>query len=276
MDPLVIFLKEKFAKRKNINNLTCRKLSTEYYKETGIKISKSTINKVIRHKLGYKFLKTTIKNINILSQDNIITSLEFLKIIERCIKMNIKLIYLDESSILNTNNNYRLWRYPNEEIYMPLAKKEKTNLIMAITDEDVIHYAFNKENTNEKNFSEFINDLNKKIIDKKIGPYAIIMDNLSVHKTKSLIESYVKKKMNVIFNCPYLSIFNSIELAFRNLKQFLYSKLYENMDDVIVEASSYLESIKFKNSLKLNFKETLEKYISFSEKYKQLNLNNLY
>ena len=51
------------------------------------------------------------------------------------------------------------------------------------------------------------------------------MDNLSVHRTKKLMEFYKDKKLNIIFKCIYRSNFNAIELAFRIIKFTLYNKL---------------------------------------------------
>ena len=274
-DPLTNFIKKKFNEVTNINNITCRKLSTEFYQEIGIKISKSTVNNVIRKKLGYRYLKTTIKSKKIISEPNLLISLCFLKKIERCIRLNIRLLFLDESSILSTNNNYKIWRKPKEEIYFDLPKKEKVNLLMTVSDDDVIYYSFIKENTNEKIFIKYMEDLEKVIKLKNIGPYAIIMDNLSVHKTKALIKFYEEKKINVIFNSPYLSNFNAIEYAFRRLKKKIYSKIYNCIEDIISKSSTFIESSDFKSCLKFNFKETLQNYITFSEKYKYLNLNNI-
>lgn len=50
------------------------------------------------------------------------------------------------------------------------------------------------------------------------------MDNLSSHKSSKLMEFYDKHKINVLFNTPYLSNFNAIELSFRNLKKFFIQK----------------------------------------------------
>ena len=91
-----------------------------------------------------------LKNIIILSDYNIISNLAFIKIIERSIRVNIKLIYLEEISILSHNNNYSLWKDPNNDVYLNIPKKESFNLIMAVTDENIIHYCFYKVNTNEK------------------------------------------------------------------------------------------------------------------------------
>ena len=69
---------------------------------------------------------------------------------------------------------------------------------------------FLKKKLKKKIFTKYMEDLEKAIELKNIGPYAIIMDNLSVHKIKALIKFYKEKKINFIFNSPYLSSFNAI------------------------------------------------------------------
>ena len=97
-------------------------------------------------------MKTTIKNINITSERNLIISLTFLKIVERAIRQNMKLIFLDESSILSANNNYRIWRQKEEDVFFQIPKKERVNLVMAISEDEVLHYYFAKKNINKKFF----------------------------------------------------------------------------------------------------------------------------
>ena len=109
-DPLASFIIKKFENPENIYGITCRKLAKEYFDETGISISKTTINNTIRNKLGFRYIKTAFKNISILSKESIITSLSFIKIMERCIRLNFEVIYLDESSILSYNSKGMAWR----------------------------------------------------------------------------------------------------------------------------------------------------------------------
>ena len=274
-DPLESFIIKKFEDPENRNNITCRKLAEEYYEKTEIKVSKSTINNIVNKKLGYKYIKTAFKNIKILSEENIITSLSFLKIMERCIRLNFQIIYLDESSIVSCNTKGYAWRKRNQDVYIKLHKNERINLIMAITKDNVIHYSFNRENTNESNFINFIDQLYDKINQQGIHHYVIVMDNLSTHKTSKLLSIYAEKKMNIIFNTPYLSSFNCIEYAYKKKKKKIYTKIYEGINDVIENSSKFIESNEFKNSLKKNYRDTLENYVTFSEKYKNYNLKHI-
>ena len=78
---------------------------------------------------------------------------------------------------------------------------------------------------------------------------------------------YMENKINVLTNIPYLSPFNMIELSFKKLKQKLYRKAYININDAIADAEVLLKSQEFKNSLLIQYIETLNEYKNFIIKY---------
>ena len=55
------------------------------------------------------------------------------------------------------------------------------------------------KNTDKTTFLDFMKELIKILNDKKIRPYVIILDNLSCHKTKELLDYYYENKIIVIF-----------------------------------------------------------------------------
>ena len=61
-------------------------------------------------------------------------------------------------------------------------KKEKSNLLLAIGVDKVIHYFLTKENTNSEIFLEFMKGLSKKLKLDQTNKYILIMDNLPSHK----------------------------------------------------------------------------------------------
>ena len=286
---LDLFLKDKINSEDNIRQflekmlnggidritLSVRKLAEKYQKETGIKISKSTIHNYLTKKMGYKYLKTTIKTDKTLQSNNIMISLSFVKIISRCLKFNFNIIVCDESYIQSCNNNIKLWRKPPEEICHSLSKKEKINLILSVYEEGVLYYELNQPNTKEENFLIYMSNLLKTIKQKGLNKYVIILDNYSVHKTQKLLKFYLDQKINILFNSPYVSKFNSVELSFRNLKRNIYTKCFESKESIKKEVELILESKNFANGIKGNFKGTLQQYLIFSEKEKARNLKNL-
>lgn len=272
-DPITLFLKEEYKSNYNKVGFTTRKLAEKYLSKTGNKVSHTTINNILKNNLGLRYLKVVPKNLKILSEESIIYSMALIKIIARCIKNKISIIFCDESSILNVNNNYRAWVPPKSNFYSQKETKKRYNLIMAISENGIVYYELNIANTDEKIFINFIDKLVKKIHEKSIDNFAIFLDNLSVHKSSKLIQFYVENGINIIYNTPYASFFNSIELAFRGLKNILYKNIYESIDKVIKDVHKILNSENFQNTIKYNLKETIQQYLIFFENYKNMNFN---
>lgn len=274
-DEEVLYIKKLVESQKNLGYISCRRIASKYYNDTGKKISKTKVNNIMRNKLGLHFIKTTIKNQKINNNKNILISLCFIKILIKCLKLNFHLIFVDESIIQANNNNYKIWRKKNEEISYNLKGKQRKNLIAAIDFDSLLYYKINNENTDENQFLFFIKEL-KNIIDKKIiGDYVIIMDNLSAHKTDLLKKYYLEQKMNILFNSPYQSSFNLIELFFRLIKRKIYQNIFSSSEEASKEIERIIKDENLKNGLMKNYRETLEIYYYYSKKYEDLNLNNL-
>lgn len=75
------------------------------------------------------------------------------------------------------------------------------------------------------------------------------MDNLSSHKTQKLMNYYRDKKINVVFNSPYISIFNAVELIFRHIKRILYINLFNNIEEVEKKVDNILRESKLNETL---------------------------
>ena len=107
-------------------------------------------------------------------------------------------------------------------------------------------------------------NLKMKMEQNIISQYVAILDNLNYHKTSLLKKFYDEEKMNIIFNSPYHSNFNCIELLFRIIKKKLYEKLYKSTEDAINEIHKIMEDKNLNKILIQNFRETLENYYRFS------------
>ena len=171
--------------------------------------------------------------------------------------MNFKIIYIDESTINNKNNNFRCFRKSDENIYFNIENTKKLNLIMAIDNSSVIYFEINYETTTQESFLKFMENFVKTIKEKKIVKYVIVMDNSSCHKTEKLISFYYKNKINILFNTPYISQWNSIELAFRAIKRDYYQKLFSNIELLKNYGINIINSEDFLKTLPLNYCETL-------------------
>lgn len=274
-DEIETFLINQFNDLNNRTNFTCRKLSNKYKEMTGKNIGKTKINNILRNRLGLRYRKTTIKTSKINTNKNILISLSFIKIIARAMIQNFSIIYCDETSIQTVNSNLKIWRKENEIITSDFARKARFNLILSVNEKGVLYYEINKENTNENIFLTYMDSLFKKIKEKIIGPYLIVMDNLNIHKTKKLYEFYINNEINIVFNTPYFSDFNSVELTFRNLKQKIYSKIFQTHSEILDFIRDILSDESFNKSILFNFKETCGKYINYYYSKNNLKIETL-
>ena len=251
-------------------------MAKKYTELTNKKASKSSIYNSLKYKLGFKWKKTSIKNNKINRTMNIFMMLTFIKIIIRCFYQKFKVIYVDESCIQTINNNLKVWKKDDENFYSKVLPRKRYNLLMAVGEESVIHFKINKENTNITTFCQYMEELVSIIKEKNIFPYVIVLDNLNCHKSEELYDFYLKNKVNIVFNAPYVSEFNSIEYSFRELKKILYSKIYKSENELLDDVKNILNSSVFNMKVNFNLMDTCKNYLSFSNKQKDKNLNDLY
>ena len=203
----------------NRESISCRKLSTLFEKTFHKKIGKSTIHNILRKRLNYRYLKTTIKTRRIETQKNKIYCFFFIKAFIKFLKIGFNLIFLDESKMELKNNHFRLWRKKDEQIVFGINNNYKKNLILAIEKDDIFYYDMFDENINSNNFIKILEKIKEKISQKNNKKYVLIMDNCSSHKTDDVIRYLNENKINALFTPPYQSTFTPIELAFRAIKK---------------------------------------------------------
>ena len=122
---------------------------------SGKRVSKTKVYNILKNKLNLNFLKTAIKTSKLNNMDNKLISLCSIKIIIKCLKLNFKFIYVDESNIQCNNNNFKTWRSKEETIYFNLGTTKRKNLIATLDERSLLYYEINDNNTNEDIFLEF-------------------------------------------------------------------------------------------------------------------------
>ena len=131
-----------------------------------------------------------------------------------------RVIYIDETGV-STSLTRKYGRCKsNERLDMSLPHGHRVNLtcVAAITDEEILSNRIIKGPMNTTRFIEWINrDLGEKL---KPGDI-VIMDNLSVHKTKAVRAAFEALGVKLVFLPPYSPDFNPIEKAFAKLKALL-------------------------------------------------------
>ena len=89
---LTNYIKEKMLSNKNRIGISCRKLATSYLKDTGNYVAKSTVQKIIRHNLGFRYLKTIKKSNFLITDPGICLCLVFIKTLIKSLIKGFELI----------------------------------------------------------------------------------------------------------------------------------------------------------------------------------------
>ena len=260
-----------YLKNKN-EPITLKKIAERYNYFYKIKISISTISRILKKHLNIRFLKTVAKNPKLEEKNYMIMSFVFLRCIIRSLELKLNLLFVDETGFLLENNNYFSWRNPDEEIYKgPKTKtKERLNLILCVSNSKVITKKFTKNPVDSKVFIEFLNDLFKELSEEEKTKTIIVMDNATFHISRDVVNFFKNNKLKGLTICPYRSSFNMIELTFRYVKNIIYKNVYSNLNDLQEDVIKILESKKLKMTLINLYKETLQKYKIFMRQLKEM------
>ena len=246
----------------------------EIYKE---KKSLMTFSRILRNKLDYHFIKTTIKNPKL--QKNLYKFMAhfFIKGILRCIKLGLKFIFIDESGFQLSNNNYYCWRTYEKEIFgrASIKLKERINLIVAADDKKIIHYKILNKTVKQEDFIEFLEGLNTKICENEKKNYILITDNAKCHLTEEVKKVVLTNYFKLITNCPYLSKFNGVEYVFRTIKAEIYQILFKNKKKLKRQIINILESEKIQKTLLKIYLKELKEYKNFIVENEKDDLNEL-
>jgi transposase len=172
-----------------------------------------------------------------------------------------ELVSIDEFSIItNRTSNYG-WALSGTDciISLPYVKPNKRySLLMATTKKKIIKYVLVEKSIKTDNFISFMDDLNK-----LNNNYSYLIDNASIHSNKKTKMFFKLNKMNIIYNAPYQSKFNPIEMVFSLLRKKLNKKIVKNEQEIIEVVELFIKEIK---------EETLKNIFSHSTKLLKLHL----
>lgn len=187
----------------------------------------------------------------------------FLKGIARAIKLNLNLLYIDETAFKLTNNNYYEWRLSHETTIGGAENelKKQLNMILAIDGESIIHHKLENVPIDSKKFIGFLKEMIEKIGENKIQNYLIIYDNAKCHISKSVKKFALENKLKILTNIPYYSVFNAIEYVFLNIKSNLYKILIRNRKELKEKVESIINDQNIKNTIKKIYLSELRLYL---------------
>lgn len=231
-------------------------------------ISIMTISRVLRFHLGMHYRKTIIKNPKLQKDKYILMSYGFIIGIIRAIESKLNIIFIDECGFQLENSNLKMWRKNGEEILGGPENnlKKRINLILAINKKEILlaHY-YKNETVTSKEFLAFLKDLRNTISKKEMDRSILILDNATYHCSKD-IKKYAKdEKIRILFNVPYKSTFNAIELCFHLIKNKIYKEINANISKLENRINFLINDEDINKNIKKLYLKTIYNYKEFYE-----------
>ena len=172
-----------------------------------------------------------------------------------------ELISIDEMSIITNRASSYGWAKANEEciINIPYSiPNVRYSLLMATSKTKILKYYLIKGSIKTDDYIKFMQELNS-----KYKNCSYLIDNASIHKNKKTRDMYKKDNMHIIYNAPYQSKFNPIEMVFSLLRKKLNKKIVKNKTEIEEVTNNFITSINPNILLNIFNKseELLKKYL---------------
>lgn len=261
-------IKAIFENYNSEKSITLKYIQQEYELRYHKHLSRMTISRILRKHLNYHFRKTVLKNPKLKTENYIIMSYIFIFGIIKAIENNLDIIFIDESGFELSNNNLYMWR-KNDDILVGGPKtdnKKRINLILSTNKNGIIlgHYYLNETiGTNE--FLLFMKELIDKVGIDEIKTKIFVLDNATYHYSDNIKKYAQKEKLKFLFNVPYKSDFNGIELVFNLIKNHLYKEIHKNLKELTNKIVLYIDDNEINNNIIKVYKKTYEEYVKFFE-----------
>jgi transposase len=145
--------------------------------------------------------------------------------------------WLDESS-RNTGMTRLYGRsFSGERVidYVPDVRFERTSILGVLGLNGIIAPFVYNGSLNGELFRAYVSEI---LIPALKNGDTLILDNLSVHKVKGVLQPLTDKGINIAFLPPYSPDYNPIELAWSKIKAYLRKvkvRLLEALPDVICD-----------------------------------------
>ena len=181
-------------------------------------------------------------------------------------KINTELVSIDEFSIITNRTVKTGWSLSGTDciINLPYVKQNKRySLLMATTNKKILKYVLVEGSIRTDIYIQFITDLNN--LNRN---YTYLIDNASIHCNKKTKLFYKTNKINIVFNAPYQSKFNPIEMVFSLLRKKINKKVVKSELEIRECVDTFIREID-KNVLRNIFNHStkiLKAYIESNKK----------
>jgi transposase len=221
-------------------------LKLKIFNKFELSLTKSTISNYMKI-IGYSKKKIVKRLYNKSLKDHILNRKEMKQKFKKINKDD--LICIDESGITRHLYADRGWCKINKQLVSHISRKDipkNYSLIMAISNKKVLKYELYKQQAiNTDLYYLFLEDLLKNIKNKYI-----LMDNVSFHKSKRILELITKTNNKILFIPPYSPDFNPIEEVFAEMKAFIR----RHINPITINKDIY-ELLKKFSKMKINLEE---------------------
>jgi transposase len=228
--------------------ITAKDIKKNILTEYQMTISLQFIYNVLK-KNGYTYKKFKICN-NQYPIDEQVS--QFKKIVETHKTENINnCISIDEISFILESMPDRGWFgkgiEPSIQSNSKKIIRKRYTILMACSNEKIIHYCLCEKGMKQDDFINFMKDL--KGLDPNNKKY-YLLDNARIHKGKKFSKYKDENKMEIVYNAPYHSETNPIENVFSILRNYINrneNKTEETLKKSINEFIKLDNKEKFKN-----------------------------
>lgn len=236
-------------------------LRTLIEKERGVKLSKSSISRLLKN-LGlspqrpiYKSYKQDPEKIEAYLTKT------FPGAVEQAKKNGAKIFFVDEASVRSDAHRGCTWGKIGETpVVRDSGGRFGLKVISAVTPRGEMRFSFIEDRMNSKRFIAFLKNLHK----DAGTPILVIVDNASYHhskETEAFVDSQAEQ-MSMIFLPAYSPELNPDEQVWNHAKLWLTKRPILNKDDMEKHLKNILISIQKKTELiKSFFKMKDTKYI---------------
>ena len=138
--------------------------------------------------------------------------------LEEAKKEHHDIVWIDEVMFTTRTQAEKAWSHKYDPFYVDMQKTnmEPIAVVAAVSERYGVDLVMMFERSvNQHKFKEFLLKLRNKYPFRRM---ALVLDNLTAHKTKSVLKYMEEAGLKSIFNVPYSPDYNSIELVFAQVK----------------------------------------------------------
>ena len=207
------------------------KIDLEHQFPEAQNISLSTIGRCLKTPLQMSYKKLEKKSIPCVRPENIRKFFESSLLMLRLDQNNVELIYFDEFSVNTRHSSFKGWIIKGSKGYIKTHNDSFTmSFIWALSKTKIYGILGSSGTINAKILQYFIEQMitqRNQNSENLYRPFALVMDNASVHVSSSMQTFYKSSKLKVITIPPYSPSLNPTEKLIGSIKAHILKEQAE-------------------------------------------------